>query len=128
MTRMNIHWRRIEAQYLCPVCGFAGYFDEQAFDEGGGSVGNGICPCCFFEPGFDDDPGACAEARPTVRETIVTCRERWVADGMPWRRGTRQQRIAIGVYDSSRCSDDAPPGWSPTQQLARLLRLAPDLR
>ena len=127
MSRMNIQWQSYLGQYLCPVCGLPGYFDERAFDDEGGCIAEGICPCCFFEPGYNDDPGASADAKPTVLETVLCCRERWIADGMPWRRGTREERMAIGVYSEERASDDAPDNWAPQEQLEHLLRIAPEL-
>jgi hypothetical protein len=125
---MNFEWRPLGGQYLCPACGLPEYFDSRAFDEFGGSIAQGICPCCFFEPGFNDDPSASGDAAATVLESILRHRERWVAEGMPWRRGTIDERRAIGVYDPRRISDDAPKGWCPKEQLEKLLRLAPDLR
>ena len=124
---MNFEWRRLDGQFLCPVCGLPGYFDEDAFDAFGGVIAMGICPCCLFEPGFDDDPAASGTAGLTVLDTVRSYRQGWIADGMPWRRGTRAHRIAIGVYDERRVWDEMPEAWSPTRQLERLLRLAPDL-
>jgi hypothetical protein len=125
---MNFEWRRLEGAFRCPVCGLPGYFGEDSFDELGGVIATGICPCCFFEPGFDDNPAASGTPEPTVLGSILACRRGWIEDGMPWRRGTRDERIATGVYDERRTSDDAPKDWSPTKQLETLFRLAPDLR
>lgn len=125
---MDFEWRRLDGLFRCPACGLPGYFQKDAFDEFGGVIAMGICPCCFFEPGFDDDPAASADAEPTVLASVRSYRRRWMANGMPWRRGTRKERIAIGVYDERRTSDDAPEGWCPKTQLEALFRLAPDLR
>lgn len=128
MSRMDFEWRPLGDRYLCPVCGLPDYFDVHAFDNRGGCIAEGICPCCFFEPGFDDDPNASANAQPTVRESIRWCRQQWISHGMPWRRGTVEERIALGVYDPARTSDNQPEDWCPQRQLERLLSLAPDLR
>ena len=75
---------------LCPVCGFAGGFDEHSFVTGAdgldhGVIGTGICPCCLFEPGFDDDPMASGTPYATLGEVIATYRASWRTDGCPWR-------------------------------------------
>lgn len=98
--------------FLCPVCGQAGTFDEHCFDERGGVIGSAICPCCFYEPGFDDDPMASAKAKATPIESIKAYRAEWIADGKPWRSA----------------SLSAPEDWDALTQLQSLLKLAPDLR
>jgi hypothetical protein len=96
-------------QVLCPVCGHAGAFDEHCFDARGGVIGSGICPCCLYEPGFDDDPGASAKAKATPLESIKAYRAEWIGEGMRWR------------------SEHAlpPGGWDGARQLADLLKLVP---
>jgi hypothetical protein len=98
-------------EYLCPICGFAGYFRGNHFaDDEGGVIGSGICPCCFYEPGFDDNPLASAEAKDTLLESIQSYRKAWIEQGMPWRGKAGR-----------------PAGWEPASQLARLLKTAPFL-
>jgi hypothetical protein len=101
-----------DGNYLCPACGLPGYFDGRQFqDDIGGVIGTGICPCCLYEPGFDDDPRASADARETIIESILFYRARWIDTGMPW------------------YSDivPAPAHWSATSQLEQLFVLAPFL-
>ena len=75
--------------FLCPVCGFP-YSKQPAYDEAGGLIGVTICPCCLWEPGFDDDPGAAAHAQPSVGASVREYRERWFTApqwrGMPERK------------------------------------------
>jgi hypothetical protein len=80
--------------YLCPVCGYPSLDEAPRLPAGGGSYE--ICPSCRFEFGVtDEDRGFTYEA----------WRDRWVAEGMPWR--------SDGIV--------APPdGWDPAAQLARL--------
>ena len=48
-----------ESAFLCPVCGYDGTFKGNHYaDNEGGCIATGICSCCFFEPGFDDNPAA----------------------------------------------------------------------
>jgi hypothetical protein len=99
-------------RFLCPVCGHAGTFDGHCFDERGGVIGSGICPCCFYEPGFDDDPMASAKAKATPIESIKAYRADWISDEMPWRSP----------------NVPAPEGWDPLHQLKALLKIAPGLQ
>ena len=47
---------RGEDGFLCPVCGWPGTFSGDSYDPRlGGLIGTGICACCHFEPGYDDD-------------------------------------------------------------------------
>jgi hypothetical protein len=96
---------------LCPVCGHAGTFDEQCFNERGGVIGSGICPCCMYEPGFDDNPEASAKAKATPLASIKHYRAEWIEEGMPWRSG----------------QESKPDGWNAADELANLLKLAPGL-
>jgi hypothetical protein len=98
-------------RFLCPVCGHAGTFDEHCFDERGGVIGSGICPCCLFEPGFDDNPGASARAKATPLQSIRHYRAKWIEERMQWRSG----------------HDEKPEEWDGAPQLANLLKLAPQL-
>jgi hypothetical protein len=81
-------------RYQCPVCGYPDLAEPpRSIRSGGGSYE--ICPSCGFEFGVtDDDEGF----------TYEQWRERWVAEGMPW-RGARA----------------APSGWDPSEQLASLV-------
>jgi hypothetical protein len=103
------------AKYLCPVCGWPETFRGDHFDdEEGGCIAMGICDCCVYEPGFDDNPLASAAAKATIGESILAFRGAWLAEGAPW-RGNGSRR--------------APPdGWSSERQLARLYELAPFLQ
>jgi hypothetical protein len=99
--------------YLCPVCGWPGYFRGDHFDdEEGGCIATGICPCCLYEPGFDDQPLASKDAKPTIGESITFYRQEWLDAGLPWRGGD---------------VTTAPDGWSAKKQLSRLFRIAPFL-
>jgi hypothetical protein len=101
---------------LCPSCGLPGYFTAQSWDaDGKGVIGTGICPCCFYEPGFDDDPGASAEAQPTVRASILHYRAKWIASGMPW-RGNDDNWLT------------KPANWNPAAQLEALYDAEPGLK
>ena len=94
--------------FLCPVCGCSGDFDGAAFDEAGGVIGCGICRCCLYEPGFDDDPAASAEAKQTVYQSVNAYRDTWRGAGSPWR----------GMIDR------LPRGWDAERQLAHLFTVA----
>lgn len=103
--------RNDRGEYLCPVCGFAGYFRGDHFaDKEGGVIGTGICPCCFYEPGFDDNPAASAGAKDTLLDSILSYRKAWTEQGMLWRGAPKVER---------------PADWEPASQLARLLETAP---
>ena len=103
----NIHDQ--DGRLFCPACGFAGYFSQPAYDEDGGIVGMGICPCCFWEPGYDDK--ASADAKPTVLESLRAYRASW-AETFAW-RGKHHLR---------------PAGWDGKTQLEALLKRAPHVR
>ena len=99
--------------YLCPVCGYDGTFHGNHYDdEEGGCIATGICSCCLFEPGFNDNPAASADARDSVAASISSYRAKWVAAGSPWRGGDTKS---------------PPLGWDPHDQLARLFQVAPFL-
>lgn len=89
------------------------YFHGNHFgDEEGGVIGTGICPCCFYEPGFDDNPAASAEANDKLLDSILSYRKAWIEQGMPWRGAPKAER---------------PTDWEPALQLARLYKAAPFL-
>jgi hypothetical protein len=101
-------------RFLCPVCGLAGYFRGDSFDRNGGVIGTGICPCCLFEPGFDDVMAASGSAEATSSETVLAYRSRWIGEGMKWRGDPQVRPI--------------PEDWSGVGQLERLFTVAPELR
>lgn len=84
-----------DGQVLCPCCGFAGQFAREPNGRGGGLIGpygplggiigSGICSCCYWEPGFDDDPMASAFAKSTIIESLRAYRDAWVSAGYVWR-------------------------------------------
>lgn len=79
--------------YMCPVCGFDGLDEPPYGRDGIGSYE--ICPCCFFEFGFDDQ---------SEGVTYAEWRTRWIRDGLPWRSSATRP----------------PENWDPREQLARL--------
>ncbi len=102
-------------KFLCPSCGLPGYFEGCSYNEDGPIIGSGICPCCMFEPGFDDDPAASGNAEPTVLATIFKYRANWIKDGRHW--------LAYDDYWFKR-----PPGWDPQKQLEALIERFPWLQ
>jgi hypothetical protein len=103
--------RDADGVFLCPVCGCGGDLQENSFGLRGGRICTSICRCCHYEPGFDDDPAASAQALPTVAMSIDAYRRAWVDAGKPWRG-----RLP------------APTEFNADHQLARLLAAAPYLR
>ncbi|WP_424973127.1 hypothetical protein [Dinoroseobacter sp. S76] len=99
-----------DGRLLCPVCGFPGYSHRPAYSEYGGEIGTTICPCCFWEPGFDDNPLASAKAKDTILESVIAYRAGW-ATTKQW-QGRRHLR---------------PEGFDGEGQLANLAGLAPHL-
>ena len=99
------------AKYLCPVCGCTESFHGDSFDERGGVIGTGICRCCFYEPGFDDDPMAIAQAKSTVIASIDAYYQRWNASGRTW-ASTKHPALSQTAID---------------QQVANLKIIAPHL-
>lgn len=100
-----------EGQYLCPSCGFPGYFEGRSYDEHGGVIGTGICPCCGWEPGFDDDPAA-SGAPATILESL---------------RHYRRGHSSFGPAWAGR-SEDIPAGWDGRAQIQHLFEVAPHVR
>jgi hypothetical protein len=96
-----------------PFCGYDGTFGGDHYREEGGCIDTGICSCCLFEPGYDDNPAAAGEARDSIAASIAVCREKWISAGMPWCGGEVKS---------------PPVGWNPRAQLARLFEAAPFLR
>lgn len=99
------------SRLLCPCCGYPGYSNVPAYDKSGGIIGLCICPCCLWEPGFDDDQMASAEANQTILESLIAYRQRWV--GLKKWRGKPEIR---------------PIDWHPETQLEQLYNAAPHVR
>jgi hypothetical protein len=102
-------------RYLCPACGWPGHFDGHSYWEQGGQIATGICPCCRFEPGYDDDStvNEFTQAEETVLESVLKYRKTWSDEGMAWRGHPKLE---------------APEGWNPAEQLAHLFAVAPWIR
>jgi hypothetical protein len=100
-----------DGNLLCPCCGMTDQFSTTIYDARGGMIGSGICGACFWEPGFDDDPTASAEAAPTIIESLLNYRAKWIAEARPWRGTARLQ----------------PAQWNPAENLNHLLARAPHL-
>ena len=97
--------------YLCPSCGFPGYFEGPSYDERGGIIASGICPCCGWEPGFDDDPAA-SGAPDTILESLRQYRQGWMSRLPAW-----SGKMMVIPFD-----------WDGRAQLARLFEIAPHVR
>lgn len=95
---------------LCPCCGFRGFSRTPAYDETGGLVGTTICPCCHWEPGFDDD----AAASGTTADGIL--------GSLKAHRGRHNPQSFKGR------ADERPVDWDGDRQLAALFLLAPHVR
>jgi hypothetical protein len=100
-----------DGRLLCPACGFPGYAKYPAYYECGGLGGSAICPCCLWEPGFDDEPLASAAAKDTIIASLRAYRAAW-AEALLWKGRATEK----------------PSDWDGEQQLAHLLGLAPNLR
>lgn len=100
-----------DGRHLCPSCGFPGYFEGSSYEERGGIIATGICPCCLWEPGFDDDPAA-SGAPDSILESLRQHRQGWMARLPAW----SGKMTAI------------PSDWDGRAQLARLFEVAPYVR
>jgi len=98
-------------RWLCPACGYPDYAGGPAYDRRGGLAGVTICPCCLWEPGFDDDPAASERAGATILESLRRYRSGWGA-AAPW----------------AGRAGEAPKGWDGALQLRRLFEVAPHVR
>jgi hypothetical protein len=96
---------------LFPSCGMTDQFSTPIYDARGGMIGSGICGACLWEPGFDDDPMASADATPKIITSLLAYRAKWIAEGCTWRGTVRGQ----------------PDGWNANQKLQFLLSRAPHL-
>ena len=103
--------RDADGRLLCPACGCPAFSNEAAYDDRGGLIGAAICPCCLWEPGFNDTPGASADAQDTILISLRQYRAEWSRD-FQW-RGRESRR---------------PLGWGAEGQLAHLFELAPNVR
>jgi hypothetical protein len=100
-----------DGNLLCPCCGMSDQFSTTIYDSRGGMIGSGTCGACFWEPGFDDDPMASADAAPTILESLLAYRAKWTLEGCPWRGTARSQ----------------PDDWNADQKLQFLFSRAPHL-
>lgn len=96
-------------RYLCPVCGYA-YSGTPAYDKVGGVIGTVICPCCLWEPGFDDCPAASGKGGAGILQAVREYRAAW-----EFHAGWRGQAAV------------KPQGFDGRAQVARLRMLAPHL-
>lgn len=108
---LSVNVTNLEGALLCPVCGFPGYSTEPAYSRNGGEIGKAICPCCLWEPGFDDCPAASAQAKDDLFASILDYRRRWSAT-KEW-RGHRHL---------------LPKGFDGLAQLNQLFKIAPHLK
>ncbi len=84
----------VVARYHCPCCGYDGlscpayselgpppwpYLGQPPFSEHLGFPSYEVCPCCGFEFGFDDDPGAASKS-----SSFGEYRAEWLASGAKW--------------------------------------------
>lgn len=99
-----------QGKLLCPACGFPEYVVTDAYDEAGG-ISLGICPCCLWEPGFDDNPAASGHAKPSILGSLQAYRAKWSADPSWAVPGNPQ-----------------PASWDALSQLAHLFEAAPHVR
>lgn len=78
-------------------------------NEEGGVISSGICPSCFWEPGFDDNEFASANALRTIIDSIRSYRNSW----------SRQWCAE---------AESKPLNWNPELQLQTLYKIAPYVR
>jgi hypothetical protein len=109
MDARQFNVRDLSGRLLCPVCGYPGFSTATAYEEDRGLIGSCICPCCLWEPGFDDDPAASPSAKPTIIGSVRAYRANWIHT-RAW-QGKQSER---------------PVHFDPVQ-LAILLELAPHL-
>jgi hypothetical protein len=100
-----------DGRLLCPACGFPGFANQEAYDERGGLIGTAICPCCLWEPGFDDLRGSSKSVKETVLASVRAYRAHWDEE-VPW----------LGREENK------PVAWNGRTQLAHLFEIAPNVR
>lgn len=94
-----------DGRFLCPACGLPGFFRGTSYDEKGGIIGTGICPCCLWEPGFDD----MGFTGLGIVESLREYRAGWGSPGPQW----------AGQIEAM------PAGWDGRRQFEHLALLAP---
>lgn len=107
---LQFNIRNDQGKLLCPACGFPDYAVTDAYDEAGG-IPLSICPCCLWEPGFDDNPAASSSAQETILASVKVYRAEWSA-AAAWRGH----------------GDLKPMNWDAVAQLAHLLKVSPYVR
>ena len=88
-----------DGRWYCPVCGSPELSQAPYFEDGAASFE--MCSC-GFEFGFDDDPGASAQALPTVVENWKRWRSKLVerTRGSESKSAELRARLAcIGITD-----------------------------
>lgn len=100
-----------EGHYLCPVCGFPNFLRNPTYDEKQGLIGTTICPCCLFEPGFDDE--ACLNHHHTskILSSIRIYRNNWLRNPK-WKGDSKLK----------------PKGWDGKLQVMLLFEIASYVR
>jgi hypothetical protein len=90
-------YRSESGTWACPVCGSVELSEQPYYSDGSASFA--MCSC-GFEFGFDDDPGASAEADPSVTANWTKWRARFLRKLQPHPQALAQvaERLrAIGV-------------------------------
>lgn len=90
-------YQTLERTWCCPVCGSPELPDAPYLEDGGASFQ--MCSC-GFEFGFDDDPGASAQALPSVEANFNRWRAKVLAQAQPWPEklaALRSQLAVIGI-------------------------------
>ena len=90
-------YRSESGSWACPVCGSVELAEQPYYSDGSASFA--MCSC-GFEFGFDDDPGASAEADPSVAANWIKWRTRFLRKLQPHPQALAQvaDRLrAIGV-------------------------------
>jgi hypothetical protein len=113
--QLQFNVRSADGEWLCPCCGLAGQFGYPPYYAHGGVIGCGICACCMWEPGFDDDTMASADAKATVKASLDAYRTIWIGQGYPWR--TKPWR-----------ENGTPANWDGRAQCEELLGRFPHLK
>ncbi|GGE81919.1 hypothetical protein GCM10011404_13190 [Sphingomonas prati] len=104
MTQFNI--RDEQGLLLCPACGYPDFsYAPTYFDRGGERMV--ICPCCLWEPGYDD-----ADAH-TAADVLTALRN--------YRTGWSGSASWISP-------NDPPCNWDGQRQLSHLFEVAPNVR